>query len=266
MLHPVDALSARNDEAAFGLDFQITGEDTQLKSVLETTPVFFEIDEDGQTKTRFKATLVLQNANDLTGVNCDLKYDNTLLKVVEIHEARGDLNFDGRSNIADILVLGERFNQSTDENGFTYFDRDATGDSAGVIDSNDVEAVLPYINETSIFWTSNINHDLPTSSEEIRESVEIFESPDVSNANSVIDDIVVVLLSRTHPTPEGFGFDGDARIADIIFEVIGDISQGTQITFEDTMAIDEGTEITATEIVTDTFSRPSAPSITISRP
>ncbi|RJP32608.1 MAG: hypothetical protein C4527_05645 [Candidatus Omnitrophota bacterium] len=249
-----------NDGANFMLDFLTTESDTQTQSVIEDTPIFYTITDGGETKIRFDVTLVLKNAVNLVGVNCDMVFDPAKLKVVSIHEARGDLNFDGRSNIADVLVLGELFNRPTSENGYSYFDRYLTGGSAGMIDYRDVETLLPYVNESNLFWTSNANLDFSL----MRESVEIFESPDISNARGKIDDIVVVLLSRIHPIPAGFGFDGDARIADITFEVIGDISEGTTIRLEDRMAIDEGTVITQTEI--SQFSVPTAEEVRISRP
>lgn len=228
-----------NSDASVVLDFQTTDADTRVQTTLDAQPVFFE--ENGQTF--FRATLTLQGAENLTGFNCDLVFDPAVLNVADIHEARGDLNFDGRSNIADILAIAERFNEPAGpdaQNGYSYFDRDASGASANVIDAGDINAVLPFINETSVFWTANQNQDLS----QIRESVEIFEDPAVSNAKGRIDDLVVTLLSRQHPAQEGFGFDGDARIADITFVVVGDLSAGTTISFEDVMAIDEATVIT----------------------
>ncbi len=256
----IQAVAQQEAGLEFFLDFQTTQDDTQLQSTIENTPVFYEVTVDGETKTRFDLTLVLKNASDLIGVNCDLVFDPTQLQVVDIYEARGDLNFDGRANIADILVLGELFNQSADQEGYSYFNRVATGSSLDIIDYQDVEAVLPYVNESSIFWTSNPNLDFT----ELRESVEIFETPDVSNARGKIDDIVVVLLSRVHPIPQDFGFDGDARIADITFEIVGDISGGTSIQLEDSMAIHEDTVITPTEITG--ASVPSFQNIEITHP
>jgi len=243
----------RNTEASFTLDFATNGGDTQLVSEIKTTPTI--------TDNRFTATLVLQSASDLVGVNCDIVFDNTVLNVVSITEAQGDLNFDGRANVADILTLGERFNASTEQNGFNYFNRSADGDSATVIDTADIDAVRPFIGETTLHWTSNPNNAVD---EPIRESVEIFEDPSVSNANGVIDDVVVVLLPREHPDQgfvEGFGFDGDARIADITFEIINPDATEAVISFADVLAIAEGTVITTTEITN--ASTPQAQSVTI---
>ncbi len=259
LLIPECSAQGRNDAAVFVLDFELTDADTQFSSTIEEAPVFQE-DEGTPPRTFFNATLVLKDAVDLIGINCDLIFDPAVLQVVEIHESLGDLNFDGRSNIADILVLGERFNQSTSENGYAFFDRSIEGTSAGVIDVLDIQAVESYLGENPIYWTSNSNYDLTT----IKESVEIFESPEISNANGKIDDIVAVLLSRAHPVPDDFGFNGDARIADITFEVVGDISGGTEIRFEDTMAVDEGSVISLTDVTN--ASSPSAPNITIIKP
>jgi hypothetical protein len=234
-----------NDEASLVLDFKTTGEDSQFASTIDSTPDFVEVDVDGETRTRFTATLVLKSATNLMGVNCDLIFDNTKLKIVDISESKGDLNFDGRENIADILTLAERFGESTTSEGMSYFDLDSEGDSVDKIDDKDIEVVASNINQATLFWTCNPNSDLST----IRESGEIFESPEVSNQNGKIDDIITFLLSRIHPTPVDFGFDGDARIVDIVFEVISGSSGETTISFEDAIVIDEATEITQTEII-----------------
>lgn len=236
--------SGVNDDAVFVLDFKTTSNDAQLTTTIDAQPEFVLVDVGGQARNRFSATVVLKNASNLLGVNCDLVFDKTKLRIVEIHEAKGDLNFDGRANVADVLTLGERFGQSTTSGGLGYFDLDSTADSANKIDGKDIEAVIPYINEKTLFWTSNPNDNL----QNIRESVDIFESPAISSENGKIDDIVVVLLPRIHPTPQGFGFDGDARIADIVFEVVPGATGETTISFEDGMAIDESTEITQSTI------------------
>lgn len=255
-----------NDTATFVLDFQNTKPDavadTQTTTTVDSTPEFYQVDVNGQTRTRFNATLVLMGSTNLMGANCDLVFDNTKIRVVTIHEARGDLNFDGRANIADVLTLAERFGQPTTENGLRYLDRDATGDSANKIDARDIEVILPFLNEPTLYWTSNPFNEVSIDS--IRESVEIFESPEVSNQNGKIDDIVSVLLPRIHPTPAGFGFDGDARIADIVFEVVGTSTGETTISFEDTMAIDEATQITQTEIIDGSV--PQSQSVTVVLP
>ncbi|MBN2328741.1 MAG: hypothetical protein JXR73_16485 [Candidatus Omnitrophica bacterium] len=234
-----------NDEATFLLDFQTTEADTQASTTLEETPEFITVTTDNVTHTYFQATLVLKDAVGLMGCNCDLIFDKSKLNIVSIVEAQGDVNFDGRANIADVLTLAERFGQDTTSNGLSYFDLNPSGDSANKIDSLDIEAITPHINQKTLFWTSNPNDVL----DDYRESFEIFESPIVSNENGKIDDIVVVLLPRIHPTPEGFGFGGDARICDIIFEVVQGASGETTISFEDVMAIDESTQITQTDII-----------------
>lgn len=235
------ASGGKNDQAKFVLDFKVTGDETdkKLESIINTSPEFVAVS--GQTNKRFTCTLVLKGAVDLVGVNCDLVFDKTKLKVVDISENRGDVNFDGRANIADILTLSERYGESTKDKGYSYFKRDTSGQNPDVINEKDIEAIKPYVNQSNLFWTSNTNDDLS----KMRESVEIFESPEISNKNGRIADIVAVLLSREHPYPAGFGFSGDARIAEITFEVIGGTPQGsTIITFEKGSAIDVNTEIT----------------------
>ncbi len=236
----------KNAGARFVLDFQTTADDTQTSSTVEETPVFEQVDVNGEARTRFSCTVVLQGAEDLTGVNCDLVFDPGVLNVVSIHEAQGDTNFDGRSNVADILALAQRFGLATNTgNGFSLFDFVTEGGSQNVIDSDDINELSQFINQSPIYWTSNDNNDLGV----IRESVEIFEDPFISNANGKIDDIVVTLLRRPETPVDGFGFDGDARIADITFEVVGTIpADGTVIEFDDRLAIDEGTVITVNSI------------------
>jgi hypothetical protein len=238
------AFSGVNDDAVFALDFKTASDDAQLTTTIDAQPEYTPVTVEGEARNRFAATVVLKNASNLLGVNCDLVFDKAKIRIVEIHEAKGDLNFDGRANVADVLTLGERFGQSTTSGGLSYFDLDSSTDSANKIDGKDIEAVIPYINEKTLYWTSNPNGDLKN----IRESVELFESPEISNGNGKIDDIAVVLLSRIHPTPQGFGFDGDARIADIVFEIVPGATGETTISFEDVMAIDESTEITQSTI------------------
>jgi len=226
------AAGGKNDTTKFFLDFNTGIDDTQTSSVIDAYSPDQIQEIDG--KRYITVTLVLKGATDLVGVNCDLSFDKNKLQVVDIHEDKGDINFDGRANIADVLTLGERFGAPANEQGFSYFDRD----QSGVIDQADVEDIQSHLNKTNIFWTSNPN----TNQDIMRESVEIFEDPAKSNEDGVIDDIVAVLLSRIHPYPAGFGFNGDARIAEITFEVIG--SGTAEFTFSDGKAIDVDTQIT----------------------
>jgi len=251
-----------NDNATLLLDFSTTAEDTQTVTVAETSPTYYTVQVNGETRTRFNATLVLKKATNLTGITCDLVFDKTKLRVADIHEEQGDMNFDGRSNIADVLTLAERYGASTLNNELAFYDLDPSGASQNKIDIQDINAVLPLVNQNTIYWSSNPNVSRP--GDPLRESVEIFESPDVSNEKGRIEEIVAVLLSRVHPIPEGFGFDGDARIADITFEIVGNSTGETTITFENVMAIDEATVITQTEIIN--ASTPGSPGVVITLP
>lgn len=245
--------TGRNDNSVLRLDFS-AGDDTRLDSNIQASLDL----EDGQTS--FAAALVLEGAADLMGVNCDLVFDPAVLRVVSIEEAAGDVNMDGRSNVADVLTVSRRLGEPvTAENGFAYFDFEADG----LIGGGDVDALASLVTDVErlgadqLFWTSNPNHDLAG----IRESVERFDDPETSNANGRINDIVSVLLKRPAADINGFGFDGDARIVNIVFEVVGNISGGTQIRFEDMLAIDEGTVITQSDIVG--ASVPQAPPVDI---
>jgi len=243
---------AQEKKMEFQLDFQTPAiNDTQKTTTIDAQPTF--------VNKKFTATLVLKDATMLVGVNCDISFDPAVLRVADIHESRGDINFDGRSNIADILTLGERFGEKvTTANVFGYFDRDRTGAGKDVLNLGDIDAMLPFLNERNLYWTSNPNDDFSL----VRESVEIFESPELiqqraQNENiGLIDDIASVLLFRPEDRSadgtvnEGLGFNGDARICDITFEIIGGASgQKTSIQIKDGMAIDEKTVVTADNIV-----------------
>ncbi|MEW6235228.1 MAG: hypothetical protein AB1656_07555 [Candidatus Omnitrophota bacterium] len=246
---------AQEKKTEFVLDFlSSTINDSQKITTVDAQPVFI-----GKT---FSAALVLKEAAKLVGVNCDIAFDPAVLRVVDIHESRGDINFDGRSNIADILTLGERFGEKVSAaNVFGYFDRDRIGDGKDVLNLGDINALLFFLNERNLYWTSNSNDDFTL----IRESVEIFESPELIQQRAqeenigLIDDIASVLLFRPEnraldgTVNEGLGFNGDARICDITFEIIGGASgQKTSFQIKDGMAIDEKTVVTADDIVGET--------------
>lgn len=237
---PTSAQDGANPEASFTLDFVTDTNDTQTETLVESTPTFFEVDG----TQRFRCTLVLPDVENLIGLSCDLRFNPSVLQVVSIHEARGDLNFDGRVNISDVLTIGERFGDFIGSNPeWTYFNLDNTGSSAGILDGGDVDALLPLLesNPDTLFWTANPD---ASNLDSIRESVEIFEDPLTSNSNGLIDDIAVVLLRRPEVPVEGFGFDGDARIVDIEFEIIGgDSGQEVSITLEDGVILDESSVV-----------------------
>ncbi len=224
------AAGAVAQEPTFQLDFD-SSNDTIDSSVIDPPPVFTGLDGP------FKVTVVLSHAQNLMGVNCDLSFDNAHLQVVDIQETYSDLNFDGRANVFDIREIGERLNATEGQDLYEeFFDR-AGGAPDGVIDLSDVDAIAEFFAEPGIFWTVN------TDPVRIRESVEVFEDPSVSNENSVIDDIVCFLLPREHPPTAGFGFTGDARIAEITFQPVDGFVGTTTLTFTETWAVDEDTEV-----------------------
>ena len=249
--------AGQNDAASFILDFSAS-DDNKTESTLGSEPVI--------TDGLFTATLVLDNAVSLTGLTVDLRFDPNVLQVVSINETVGDVNFDGRSNIADVLTLAERFEATLDEtNGNTEYDYFDLVPS-GVIDMDDINTLMARINQTDLYWTSNPNTDGFSDFQTYPESVEIFEDPAVSSAKGLIDDIAVVLLPRSHPPEDGFGFSGDARIATITFQVIGQ-SGDTTISFEDPIVLDAMTVINDDgSFEENTESRPASPEITITIP
>lgn len=251
-----------NPDAVFTLDFATTTEDSQSSSTIDTSPEFFEVDGN----QHFRCTLILPAVQNLIGLSCDLRFNPDVLNVVSINEARGDLNFDGRVNVADVLTIGERSGSFVGSNPeWTYFDLDSSGTSTGVLDSADIDVLLPLIesNPDTLFWTANPD---ASSLEIIRESVEIFEDPAVSNSNGFIDDIAVVLLRRPEVAIEGFGFDGDARIVDIEFVIVGgDTGQPASITLEDGVILDEGSVVNEDGSL-ESVNTPTNQTITITLP
>ncbi|MBI1391013.1 MAG: hypothetical protein GC154_21510 [bacterium] len=252
-----NAFAQQNTTAQFALDFAQTDADTRVSSTIETDAVV--------TNSLFSATLVLKGAASLTGLSVDLRFDPAVLKVLSISEKTGDVNFDGRSNIADVLTLAERFNAtvSSDTNPeYRYFDVVPSG----VIDSDDINALMAKVNQGDLFWTSNPDASGFGDYETYPESVEVFEDPEVSNAKGLIDDIAVVLLPRQHPPQETFGFTGDARVAEIQFQFIGGISGSTTtLSFEDPVIIDAKTVVNDDGTLSGE-SRPDSPSVTIQIP
>lgn len=249
-----------NDNAQFSLDFVTDQNDSQASTTFEAEPVFEAVDG----SQRFSCTLVVQGAVDLTGLSVDIRFNNAVLQLVDIYESRGDRNFDGRANVADVLAIGERFGLTIGPNPeLAYFDLDSTADSAGLIDVSDVNALLPFVNQDSLYWTFNSN---ATGFETFRESVEVFEDPAQSNTDGLIDDLAVVLLRRPETPVEGFGFTGDARVATLIFEVIGGTAGSTTpIQFEDPILLDEGTVINDDGSLQNE-SRPESPEVIITLP
>lgn len=252
------AQAGQNDAASFTLDFS-SSDDTKSESTIGAEPAI--------TDGVFTATVVLDNAVSLTGLSVDLRFDPNVLQVVAINETVGDVNFDGRANIADVLTLAERYEATLDADTgnpeYDYFDLVPSG----VIDMDDINSLMSKINQTDLYWTSNPNATGFGDFQTYPESVEIFEDPAVSNAKGLIDDIAVVLLPRDHPPQDGFGFTGDARIATITFQVVEGQSGQTAISFEDPIVLDAATVINDDgSFQENTESRPVSSEITITIP
>ncbi|MFH1740300.1 MAG: hypothetical protein ABIH23_14930 [bacterium] len=240
-------------EPVYKIDFD-SSNDTLLSSTVDSPPAVLNA-ADGP----FTVTVVLTGATQLMGVNCDLVFDNTHLQVVNIQETAGDVNFDGRANVFDIREVGERLNATEGSALYeAYFDR-ANGQTDGVIDMNDVNAVSAFFAKPGIFWTVN------TDNATVRESTEIFEDPSVSNENGLIDDIVCMLLPRDHPPAPGFGFNGDARIAEITFQPVNGFAGMTTLSFSETWAVDENTHVDegTGQIVDDLYPQSESVEITV---
>ena len=137
------------------LDYAVTGDDSITVTNFDETPVF--VDVDGQRF--FQVTVVLDDAVDLIGVNFDLVFDNTVLNVVDIFENRGDRNFDGRANIADVLALGERLGLPYDQCWGIPIDW-IIGNRIEVGEVNVLQNLLQNLCPIPIVWTSNPDANL----------------------------------------------------------------------------------------------------------
>lgn len=230
----------RNANAVFRLDVT-SGDDNQLATTFSADGVVPDVPRE------FNVVVVLNDAVNLMGANCDLDFDSDALEVVSIRESFGDVNFDGRVNIFDVREIGARLGAitgSTNPEYSRYFDLN----SDGKIDETDIQIVNadPEFNKPGAFLTSNDPGVSPP-----RESAEIFEDPSISNQNGLIDDIVFVLLARPEITDrDAFSFTGDARVAEITFRAKDTFSGNTTLSFipESLIAIDSGTTITTTAI------------------
>lgn len=226
----------------FKLDFD-SSNDSISTSVIDPPPTM-----DAANST-FTVTLVLTGATKLMGANCDLVFNPDHLRVVNIQESSGDVNFDGRANVFDIREVGKRLNTTAGSELYdSYFDR-VEGEADGVIDMADVGDIEKFFAKPGIFWTVNTNDTT------IRESVEVFEDPTLSNENGVIDDIASTLLPRDHlpapgypeeqdatfAGPPGFGFNGDARIAEITFRPVNGFVGETELSLTEPFAVIEET-------------------------
>jgi hypothetical protein len=240
------ASPALGQAPVFRLDFNSTN-DTIFKSTIDPPPIINSADGP------FTVTVVLSGAKKLVMVNCDLVFDPAHLRVVNTQETYGDVNWDGRANVFDIREVGSRLNATVESKLYhPYYDR-AGGRADGLIDLADVDAISAFFAKPGIFWTVN------TDDATIRESAEVFEDPTVSNENGKIDDIVCVLLPRQHPpapgveggtlaAPAGFGFNGDARIAEITFQPVNGFAGETTLSFTGTSAVTEDSVFVGTQI------------------
>ncbi len=195
--------------------------------------------------------LVLEGVTDMIGVSADVKYDDTVLQLVSqgkgVTEDRGDVNFDGKVNVFDIVkLIQERQSRDSGNPAVAYYDLDENA----AINVFDIVRVIQNRQQADggvHFWTNTSQSALSRTD---TESVEIFDN---NVTSGLIDDLVAVLLIR----PEGGvrvdtnrGFDGDAQrtdpslqnavIARLEFQVITQTPQQTAI---DVLTSDESAKI-----------------------
>lgn len=185
--------------------------------------------------------LVLTGVQDLVGVSADVKFDPNVLQLVGsgqgVTEDRGDVNFDGKVNVFDIVTLiAERQARDSGSTPITYYDLNEDG-SVNVFDIvrniNNRQSADTGVN----FWTNTRAGAMALPQE--TESVEIFDN---NAPNGLLDDLVAVLLISPVGgvrNDTGRGFDSDtqrtdpatqnATIARLEFQVVTQTPQSTTI-------------------------------------
>ena len=216
----------------------------------------------------FDVFLVIQGANDMTGVSVDIAFDATnVLTLLGVKEVPGDLDFSGDLQLSEevLAVINQFICEFNFECTFDEF-RDghvqvSTGEgrASGVVyDQNgnqqtDLDEVLEIINEFidefnfagTAYWTREMKQ--AAAAGEFAESVEIFDPPANSNVGGngtvgLIDDITAVLLKRPEVTG-AFSYTGDAIVAKLTFQAqSGAAGQQCVFSFPQAVYIDSSFE------------------------
>lgn len=144
---------------------------------------------------------------DLTGISADVEFDPNILELVDIYELKGDVNFDGFQDVTDMVTIFQSaaFDTSREDEGYIgYYDIDRD-DFVDVTDMVRIFQSEQFDTAGGEYWTNN-------EGEFVRESVEIFDDPRLSNTGGAhpgfIDDVVAVLLLRPDANNDGFADDG----------------------------------------------------------
>ena len=213
-----------NSNATYVLDFDVETEGIQGPELADWTA----------GGSNYKVDLVLQNAQNVIGVNCDIKFVTGDIRIDLVHEKLGDLNFDSISDLRDFSILIDSYNSSElDTNYEAAYDIDGDGNISLKEFSN---LIVGYL-ETSKYWTDAQIYD-DSVEEASHESVNITDPISVMNETGTINDIVAVLLRR--PGDDSSIGDGstDLVIATIWLTVKDDASSPTTFTIENPVVLD----------------------------
>lgn len=219
--------------------------------VVPGTPVFDAVgvvqDADSDIDTaltvnngeQFSTLVRLNGTQNLLGVTFDFGFTNSVLNVVSVRETRMDLDFSGDKSFIELNAIvgffldefGSGGDASVDAFSFAY--NDGTADittSPGILIDLDGDGFLgfvelsDYINE---FLDEFENNDVPFWTEVVakrggfNESVEVFDLVSDMNSTGSASDNTVVLLRRPETAADGFGFDGDAILLEVVFRAVG---------------------------------------------
>ena len=200
-----------NSNATFVLDFDVETDGVQAPGTWNAGGSY-DVD------------LVLQNAQNVIGVNCDIVFATADITINLVHEKLGDLNFDSISNLNDLATLGRAYNSvAGDENYEAAYD--LNGD--GSIDLSELSNLGRGYKNESRYWTDAQAADGELD-EASHESVNIVDPVDTMNEEGLINDIVAVLLRRPGDEDRSVTFDGDGRaIATIKLTVNANASGST---------------------------------------
>lgn len=209
----------------------------------------------------FNTLVRLNGTENLLGVTFDFAFPNTVLEVVDIRETRMDLDFSGQQSLAELnaiinFFLANVFPNSPILDNFEYSYNDGTGDITtkpgvlmdlddaaggdGVLGISELNTVINEFLANSPgggdipFWTEVKSKEAGAG---YAESVEIFDTKQDINAAGSATDNTIVLLRRPETAADGFGFDGDAILLEVVFRALPGASGPADITISNAQGI-----------------------------
>ncbi|MCA9434213.1 MAG: hypothetical protein KC978_00420 [Candidatus Omnitrophica bacterium] len=205
----------------------------------------------------FSTVVRLNDTENLLGITFDFRFDSDRLQVLDIRETRMDLDFSGDQSFVELQAVVDFFfsNELPDlpsVDNFAYTYNDGTGeitthpgllldlDGNGVLSFVEIHSYarefLANLDDTDIpFWT-----EIAARRPGFNDSVEVFDLVADINDNGEGTDNTVVLLRRPETPALDFGYDGNAILFEIVFQVKENAPLGeAMIQIEDSSAIDE---------------------------